>query len=93
MTATTFLGTPARTMNPTKAHRPAVWEGILGAVYATDGETVQYFDYDHKGALEFAGVTDDADPRVSKYAGKVAYRGLVEGRRPSKGQKILWVVR
>lgn len=93
MTTTTFLGTPARKMNPTKSHRPAVWEGILGTVFATDGETIQYFDYDHKGAMAFAGVTPDADPRVAKFSGEVAYPGLEEGRRPSKGQKTLWVVR
>lgn len=67
MTTTTalFLGTNCRKMKPTKQHRPAVWEAILGTVYAQNDEgKVRYFDYDWEAALRFAGVSEDRDPRV-----------------------------
>lgn len=74
----------ARKMRPTQKHRPAIWEGILGAVYANDGIATRYFDYDYEGALEYAGGTD---PRVYR-----AQRSMGPAL-PSKGQLVLWVRR
>lgn len=45
---------------PTRRHRPAVWEAMLGTVYAMNAaREVRYFDYDHAAAVEFAGLGDD----------------------------------
>jgi hypothetical protein len=57
-------GVNSRHMKPTQKHRAAIWECMLGTVYAYDGKEVKYFDYDHEGALKFAGVTNDKDPRT-----------------------------
>lgn len=54
-----------RRMRPTLNHRPAVWECLLGTVYAmNDAGEVRYFDFDYDAANEFAGVTADRDPRT-----------------------------
>jgi hypothetical protein len=60
-----FKGAAAKP--PTAKHRPAIWECMLGTVYAMDdhGE-VRYFDYRWDDAREFAGVSPDRDPRVAK---------------------------
>jgi hypothetical protein len=50
---------------PTRKHRPAVWENMLGTVYALDDDGhVKYFDYDYEAALAFAGVRPDRDLRT-----------------------------
>jgi hypothetical protein len=77
----------ARKMNPTKKHRIAMWENMLGTVYARNdaGET-KYFDYDWAAAREFAGVDQaDRDPRVMR-----APRNYGDGG-PRKGQYVLYV--
>jgi len=52
---------------PTLKHRPAIWECMLGTVYAqNDAGEVQYFDYRWDDARAFAGVTPERDPRVAK---------------------------
>lgn len=52
---------------PTLKHRPAIWECMLGTVYAqNDAGEVQYFDYRWDDAKAFAGVTPDRDPRVAR---------------------------
>lgn len=51
---------------PTRKHRPLVWENMLGTVYATDGQTVRYFDFDWDAALAFAGVPDATDLRSAR---------------------------
>lgn len=45
---------------PTKAHRPAIWENMLGTVYAMNkAREVQYFDYDYAEAVAFVGNVED----------------------------------
>jgi hypothetical protein len=65
-----YAGVLARRMKPTQKHRPAIWENMLGTVYAMndDGE-VKYFDYNYGEAAIFAGcggldVIDARDPRI-----------------------------
>lgn len=80
--------TSARKMQPTKAHRPAVWENMLGTVYARNaaGET-RYFDYDWDAAIEFVGEVSDV--RVAR----AKYHGWTEpGNLPRNGQLAWFVV-
>jgi hypothetical protein len=71
VTYPTFAGRPisplrlGRKAKPTLKHRPAIWECMLGTVYArnADGET-RYFDYRWEEAAQFAGLDFDADNRV-----------------------------
>lgn len=84
----------ARKAKPTQKHRPAIWEGILGAVYAmNDANQVQYFGHDWDGAREFAGVTEDRDLRLHRKNERVSYTGLGDDREPRQGQWVLWVTR
>jgi len=87
MQTTYFLGTKAHKAAPTKHHVPAIWECMLGTVYACNpqGET-RYFDYDHEAARAFAGVDQEGvDLRVAR-----APRRLSQIR---KGQTVLWIRR
>ena len=87
MTTTHFLGILALKAAPTRSHVPALWECLLGTVYARNaqGET-RYFDYDHEGALAFAGVHQEgADVRLAR--AKVRMTGI------RRGQLVLWVRR
>lgn len=62
------LDIEGRKMKPTKRHRPAIWECILGAVFAmNENREVKYFDYDHEGAKEFGGINNSNDVRFYKY--------------------------
>jgi len=70
MNAFSIFRSTARKAMPTKRHRAAIWENMLGTVYAMNaaGE-VRYFDYDYKAAVAFVG--DVEDVRAHRY---VAYR-------------------
>lgn len=83
----------ARKMKPTQKHRAAMWEGMLGTVYARNAEgKVKYFDYDWAGAREFAGVeVEGADPRLARFDGMT--RVAPEGYGPRRGQWVLFVRR
>ena len=65
----------ARSMKPTKRHRAAIWEAMLGTVYAANAEgVVKYCDYRYKEALEHAGLNtkkrrESADLRVWRNGG------------------------
>jgi hypothetical protein len=77
-------------MRPTRKHRPAIWENMLGTVYARNdkGET-RYFDYKHKEAIEFSGVEGAQDARLCNNIASLDRRkGLNE---PRLGQLVLWV--
>lgn len=86
-----IFGLTARRMPPTQKHRPAVWEMMLGTVYAMndDGET-KYFDYKWDDAVAFSGATQERDPRWAKKNKRVRYSrdGVNE---PRYGQKVLWI--
>lgn len=78
-----------RKMPPTKKHRPAVWENILGTVYAYNGKAVRYFDYDWEAAWKYAGVTEGVDPRLYKVNKHVNYTD--SRNEPRFGRLVLWV--
>jgi len=93
---THYLNRKARKMKPTRSHRPAVWEMMLGTVQALndDGEAV-YFDYKHDEAFEFSGYSEDRDPRIWKYdsstCGHKAEFNLERLDKPRMGQLVLWI--
>ena len=74
-------------MKPTLKHRPAVWECMLGTVYASNGTEVRYFDYRWEEARAFAGVdAEGADPRVAR---STTSYGVERG--PRRGQWALYI--
>jgi hypothetical protein len=49
-----------RQMKPTLKHRAAVWNGILGTMYAMSPEgVIRYFDYAWDEAVAFAQLGED----------------------------------
>jgi hypothetical protein len=87
MKTTYFLGIRAHKAAPTKHHVPALWECMLGTVYARNaqGET-RYFDYNHDEARAFAGILEEgADLRVARAANS--------SQSIHKGQYVLWIRR
>ena len=92
-----FLGVTCSTKKPTLQHRPAVWECMLGTVYALNDEgECRYFDYDHEGALAFAGVAGDIDVRLHKGTVDRSCGYVRSGRteaNPRVGKRVLWVPR
>lgn len=88
---TRYLGVPCRSMPPTLKHRPAVWENMLGTVYAmNDAGQTEYFDYDHDAAKAFAGVeSGERDLRLAR--AKVNMNGMYSHQLPSKGKLVLWI--
>lgn len=82
----------ARKMKPTQKHRPAIWEAMLGTVYACNDEgQVRYFDYDWDAAREFAGVAPERDLRVWRQDHTVRVGRSDE--RLVKGRKALYIKR
>lgn len=74
-----------RKMKPTQKHRMAIWENMLGTVYARNdaGET-RYFDYDWAGAIAFAGA-DDTSRDLRTWKLDRSYQGM------RKGQTVLYI--
>lgn len=72
---------------PTRKHRTAIWECMLGTVYGeNEAGEVKYFDYDIESAFKFAGVSPDRDPRWAKYQVMNS-----DPDRPRKNQFVLWI--
>lgn len=65
---------------------------MLGTVYASDGTTTRYFDYNWDAARAFAGVTPERDPRLAKKNKRVRYT-KDENTEPRVGQWVLWVLK
>lgn len=98
---TRWLGVKALKANRTDQHRPAIWENMLGTVYALSPEReCKYFDYDYKAALAFAGV----DPknvvggnRISRKRRQLDDYGWIrkgcDFAEPHAGQVVLWVLK
>lgn len=83
----------ARKAPPTRAHRVALFENMLGTVYAVSpaGE-VRYFDYDWAAAVAWIG--DVKDVRVARFKPGTA-TGIRRGedwQTPRVGQ-LVWFVR
>ena len=82
-----------RKMRPTKKHRPAIWENMLGTVYGMNDEGVtRYFDYRWDEAIEFAGVTPDRDPRAARKTERVRYT-KDSSTEPRDRQFVLWITK
>jgi hypothetical protein len=78
----------AKKAAPTKRHRPALWENMLGTVYARNAAgKVEYFDYDWQRAIEFIGPYSDV--RVSRIK-RGGYYDLSGTELPSG--KLVWFV-
>lgn len=92
---TRFLGIPCKKMAPALTHRPAIWENMLGTVYAlNDLGECQYFDYDYDAAKAFAGIADDRDVRIARAPRGLSWiqKGCTEAN-PRRGKLVLWVKR
>lgn len=89
MKTTRFLAVTAYKAPPTQHHEPAIWECILGAVYARNskGDT-RYFDYDYDAARAWAGVWE---PGVDLRVARARENGAVD--EPRRGQLALWIRR
>ena len=87
-------GVPKR---PTKKHRPAIWENMLGTVWALNSEGIAvYFDYNWDAARAHAGIdlNADQDLRLARFQGHVSYvknSSMFDPKGPSKGQMVLWI--
>lgn len=83
-----YLGIECRKMKPTKKHRPAIWESMLGTVKAMSSKReIRYFDYDYEAAKEFAELGEDL--RAYRADRTLNYDGKPENY-ISKGKLILW---
>jgi hypothetical protein len=89
-----FLKVECELNGPTKKHRPAIWECMLGTVFAmNDKGEIKYFDYRYDEARAFAGVDEPGrNPRLAKY-GEWNHRNMEEDVAPRKGHFVLWVLR
>ena len=85
-----FFGVEAKRMKPTKKHRRALWESMLGTVMAqnTKGK-IKYFDYKWEDAIAFAEIAEATDIRVARWEHGSGY----DCRGPRKGQLVLSVIR
>lgn len=86
----------AKKAKPTQKHRPAIWENMLGTLYAmNDRGQVKYFDYAYFDAVEFAGITKENVPtldiRVERNSHSMNYG--YEYMMPRKGQLVWYVLR
>lgn len=82
-----YCGVPCKNAKPTKRHRLAIWENILGTVYAcNDQGVVKYFDYDYESAKQFSGVSQERDPRL--YKNSVNYQ---QHNKPRVGQLVMYI--
>ena len=96
MEKTSYLGIKAFKAAPTKKHVPAIWECMLGTVYAmnTAGEA-RYFDYDYDAAKQWAGVDQPGvDLRLARVKDRKSYvrSGCVDSN-PGTGRLVLWASR
>lgn len=95
-----WLGAVCRKMKPTRRHRPAVWECILGTVYAmNEAGECRYFDYNYEDAFAFAGVDmgnatgDNRINRVPKDRRCGWVRSGCSEANPRPGKFVFWVLK
>ena len=89
-----FLNLPVKKMKPTKKHRPAIWEMMLGTVIAMNSKgEMRYFDYDFEAVVKFAEL--GGDERYYNFKRGVRYdNGKGDTYlRPNHNQKIVWTNR
>ena len=96
-----ILGVEVMKQRPSYAHRVAIFECILGTVYAVNEQgEVKYFDYDSSGAHEWAGITDPKNATQAHgarwYHNKAGFPTGIDTQnmfKPSKERKCLWIKR
>lgn len=87
----TFKGISAPFKKPTSNHRPAIWENMLGTVFAMNDEgKIKYFDYKIEDAKEYANIKNKKDIRIFKNEKKIRYTNDEE-KNPRINQTVLWV--
>jgi hypothetical protein len=60
-----YIGINCKRQRPTLEHEPAIWENMLGAIYAANpAGVVKYFDYKWEEAKEWARISEGQDPRL-----------------------------
>lgn len=85
--------TLGRRARPTRAHRLALWEVLLGTVAARSPTgDVRYFDNDWAAALAFAGITDETRSGLDLRTARVTREHVTDDRvmLPRVGQLALW---
>jgi len=67
---------------PTRGHRPAIWEVMLGTVYAmNDAGEIKSFGRNYEEAIAFSGAAEEGrDPRLHKLKNKI---------RPTQGDETI----
>ena len=76
---------------PTLKHRPAIWENILGTIFASDRKgNSEYFDYNYIEAREFAKLQKTRDIRVYPYDGRPI--GIRKEHKPKIGHSVIWIL-
>ena len=89
-----FADIKCKNKKPTLKHRPALWENMLGTVYAMNDEgEVKYFDYDWDAAKEFAGIHWKRDPRVFKNGYRKGWSDYRHTRHARFEQQVLFILR
>jgi hypothetical protein len=88
-----FAGIIAPMKKRTKKHRPAVWECLLGTVYAYHPEKgVKYFDYKWDEARGYAEVDQYTDIRLDRYInGESGCECIGNDAERPRNQLVLWV--
>lgn len=86
-----FAGQECKKAKRTKSHRPAMWECMLGTVYAmNEAGKVEYFDYDWAKAAKYAGISEDRDVRLANMTRDD--RGFFrDDQTPRIGRPIVWI--
>lgn len=85
--------TLGRRARPTRAHRLALWEVLLGTVAAQSPTgDVRYFNTNWTAALAFAGITDETRSGLDLRTARVAREQVTDDRvmLPRVGQLALW---
>jgi len=89
-----WLGLDVSFKPPTKNHRLAIWEMMLGTVYAmNEARKIKYFDYDYEAAIEYSGARTKKDLRRSRVTSALRFRLGQNRALPSVGKMVLWVER
>jgi len=89
-----MIGVKGRCMKPTLKHRPAIWECMLGTVYAMNNERdIRYFDYKWEDAIKFAGIAKERDIRIYRVKERVSWGSPEYASEPSVGRMVVWITK
>jgi len=79
---------------PTRNHRPAIWEAMLGTVYAmNDAGEIKSFGRNYEKAIAFSGADDASrDPRLHKLKKSMRFSGESDKTIPA-GKLVYFVLK